>query len=441
MPSLHAEALDLFAAGKTSEAIDLLRRELRQSLDLDAVNDLAVMLAGAGERAAARELLVALRHVDPEHGGAEENLAQLGGDFSGGGSMADARARFLQVIAEAQQVWLPDNTDTLFHPAGHPLPDPAQAGERIALQLAVLERCGALWRGLGDDNSRELLLRYLAYRALGPAHVRLELEPTSYRQSVVGLVMQCQAQANVLGSRGMPLEWQMAVYDLSSVGYPLQVIGHPLPLASTFLFSQYAYRDEATLARPRPGDVALDVGGCWGDTALWLAHVVGPEGHVHTFEPTPANRSLLAKNVSLNPAIAARIRIWDAPLAGTAGETVFIRDGLAAGATMRTDADAVEGDRCELHTDTIDEMLRRGDLPRVDFLKVDVEGADLGVLEGAAETIASCRPRLALAAYHKPDDLETLPGFVESLGVPYRWYMQCSTMTDVDTVLFGVPVE
>jgi FkbM family methyltransferase len=438
--SLHAEAVDLFAAGRTDDAIALLRRAIGDSIDLDSLNDLAVMLAGAGDSTAARELLVALRHVDPEHDGASENLAQLGDD-STSGSMAEARARFFQVVADAQQERLADNMDVLFHPAGHPIPDPAQAGQRIALQLSVLERSGALWRGLGDDNSRELLLRYLAYRALGPVHVRLEIDPVSYRNSVVGLVMQAQAQSNILNSRGMPLEWQMGLYDLSSVGYPLQAIGQPLPLASTFLFSQYAYRDEAALARPLPGDVALDVGGCWGETALWLAHVVGPEGRVHTFEPTPSNRKLLAKNIELNPSIAARIQTWDAPLAATAGETVFIQDGLAAGATVREDAEQVAGTACELRTDTVDAIVQRGELPRVDFLKVDVEGADLGVLQGAAETIRSCRPRLALAAYHRPEDLATLPGFVESLGVPYRWYMQCSTMTDVDTVLFGTPVE
>ena len=96
---------------------------------------------------------------------------------------------------------------------------------------------------------------------------------------------------------------------------------------------------------------------------------------------------------------------------------------------------------CELVTDTIDALVARGDVERVDFLKIDVEGADLGVLEGAAETLRAFRPRLAIAAYHKPDDLAVLPDYVESLGLAYRWYLQCSTMTDVDTVAFGVPVE
>jgi hypothetical protein len=75
----------------------------------------------------------------------------------------------------------------------------------------------------------------------------------------------------------------------------------------------------------------------------------------------------------------------------------------------------------------------------VDFIKVDVEGAELDVLRGAAHTLRTQRPRLALAVYHRPEDPAVLPAFVASLDVSYRWYLQCSTMTDVDTVLFGVP--
>jgi FkbM family methyltransferase len=207
------------------------------------------------------------------------------------------------------------------------------------------------------------------------------------------------------------------------------------------MFSQYAYRDTGALAGPRAEDVALDVGGCWGETALWLSHVVGPGGQVHTFEPTPANRKILAKNLELNPGHGSRVTVWDTALSNKSGETMFVQNLLAAGATVRAAANEQTGETCELVTDTIDAMVQRGDLPRVDFIKVDVEGADLGVLQGAAQTIQSFRPRLALAAYHRPEDLATLPGYVESLGVPYRWYMQCSTMTEVDTVLFGVPVD
>jgi FkbM family methyltransferase len=354
------------------------------------------------------------------------------------------RAVFLQLVMEAQRTVLPDNLDPLFHPWGHALPDPADAGVRLAEQLEILDRCTTLWRRLGDVPSRELFLRFLAYRALGPAHVRLQFEPLDYRRAVIELSAKAIAEGGVMGVPGLPLEWQFHLYDLSVAGYPVRLLGQQLPLASTFVLSQYAYRDLSVGAFPRPGDVALDVGGCWGDTALWLAHHVGEQGAVHTFEPTPRNRALLERNLGLNQELAERVTVWEDPLAPTAGERVWVRDTVSAGAQMQGELPAQDDphgrESVELRTETIDALVARGDLPRVDFLKVDVEGADLGVLEGAAQTLLEHRPRLALACYHKPDDLVRFPDLVDSLGLAYRWYLQCSTMTPVDTVLFGVPV-
>jgi len=353
------------------------------------------------------------------------------------------RARFLQLALDARQTVLPDNLDPLFFPWGHALPDPAQAGRRLAEQLAILDRCTTLWRRLGDEPSRELFLRFLAYKALGPAHVRLQFDPARYRRAVIELSAKAIAQPGPLGALGLPLEWQFHLYDLSVGGYPIRLLGQQLPLASTFVLSQYAYRELAAGAHPRPGDVALDVGGCWGDTALWLAHHVGPQGAVHTFEPTPRNRALLQRNLDLNPELSERITVWGDPLGPVAGEPLWVRDAVAAGAQPQAEAAAVPAadgvETVELRTETIDALVARGALPRVDFLKVDVEGADVGVLEGAVQTLAEHRPRLALACYHKPDDLVRLPELVDSLGLAYRWYLQCSTMTHVDTVLFGVP--
>ncbi len=444
--ALHERALDRLGRGEAAAAVELLREAIADALDPEIVNDLAVVLASSGEPEQARELLQALLLMCPDYAAARENLGSLTEPTDGTpepaavpSAMADARGAFLQVVADSQTRCLPDNLDPLFHPYGHELPDPDGAGARLVEQLEILERATVLWRQLGDAESRRLWLRFLAYRALGPAHVRLQLEPLEYRRSVIALTAQMMRQPAALGTPGMPFEWGLHHYDLRPAGIPIEVIGPPLPLASTYLFSQYAYRDEAAGARPRPGDVAVDAGGCWGDTALWLAHAVGAEGRVHTFEPSPRNRSLLEANLRLNPALAPRVHVHPTPLGAHAGETVWIDNVIAAGATVREQA----GDRAasvQLSTDTVDALVQRGEIERVDFLKVDVEGADLGVLQGAAETIAQQRPRLAIAAYHRPDDLVSIPEFIASLQVEYRWYLQCSTMTDVDTVAFGVPV-
>ena len=51
-------------------------------------------------------------------------------------------------------------------------------------------------------------------------------------------------------------------------------------------------------------------------------------------------------------------------------------------------------------------------LDRVDFIKFDIEGAEHQALRGARETLRRLRPRLAMSAYHLPDDARTLPAEV-----------------------------
>ena len=148
--------------------------------------------------------------------------------------------------------------------------------------------------------------------------------------------------------------------------------------------------------------MALDVGGCWGETALWLAHEVGPGGHVHSFEPSPQNLLLLADNLERNLALVPRITVHAAPLGAEAGVPVLMDDAVAAGATTHAVGEDTGGRRTvPMTTETIDALVARGEIARVDFIKVDVEGADLAVLRGAAHTLRTQRPRLALATYHR----------------------------------------
>jgi len=57
----------------------------------------------------------------------------------------------------------------------------------------------------------------------------------------------------------------------------------------------------------------------------------------------------------------------------------------------------------------IDELVRDLRLPRVDFIKMDIEGAEQRALDGARETIGRYTPRMAICVYHRPDDLQEVP--------------------------------
>jgi FkbM family methyltransferase len=72
---------------------------------------------------------------------------------------------------------------------------------------------------------------------------------------------------------------------------------------------------------------------------------------------------------------------------------------------------------------TIDKIVVELQLPRVDFIKMDIEGAEVKALAGARVTIIKFKPRLSIATEHKPDDQFTIPSAVRSLRTDYK--MSC----------------
>ena len=69
----------------------------------------------------------------------------------------------------------------------------------------------------------------------------------------------------------------------------------------------------------------------------------------------------------------------------------------------------------------LDTYVARKSLPRVDYIKLDIEGAELDMLHGAAKTITRYKPKMAISAYHKWEDLWTLANYVKSLRSDYEF--------------------
>ena len=90
---------------------------------------------------------------------------------------------------------------------------------------------------------------------------------------------------------------------------------------------------------------------------------------------------------------------------------------------------------------TIDELITRGFVPRVDFIKMDVEGAESEALLGAAQSLRTFRPKLALTVYHRLTDFWTIPQSVDRLSPGYRFYLRHFTIHAEETVLFARAVS
>ena len=88
---------------------------------------------------------------------------------------------------------------------------------------------------------------------------------------------------------------------MRKIGYDIELYLSGLGIAIDFIFEQYAYKTvENNIVAVEKGDVVLDLGACWGDTALYFACKTGDQGKVYSFEFIPDNIKLFNINISLN---------------------------------------------------------------------------------------------------------------------------------------------
>ena len=69
---------------------------------------------------------------------------------------------------------------------------------------------------------------------------------------------------------------------------------------------------------------------------------------------------------------------------------------------------------------------------------MDIEGAELSALKGAADTIRKHKPKLAISVYHKPDDLALIPVYIQSLNENYRLYLDYYTIFGDEIILYAI---
>jgi hypothetical protein len=70
---------------------------------------------------------------------------------------------------------------------------------------------------------------------------------------------------------------------------------------------------------------------------------------------------------------------------------------------------------------TLDSFCKEYNVERVDFIKIDAEGSEREIIKGAKETIKRFKPKMAIAAYHLPDDKKVIPELVLSIRNDYKF--------------------
>lgn len=167
----------------------------------------------------------------------------------------------------------------------------------------------------------------------------------------------------------------------------------------------------------RPGDIVLDCGAHYGSYTR-RALKAGAR-LVVAIEPEPDNLECLRRNLAAEieqgRVILYSKGVWDRAeslplhldLTNSGGHSV-VMGGASSPASKR------------ISLTTIDAVVSELRLPRVDYIKMDIEGAEQRALAGARETLKRFKPRMAVAVYHLTGDAVAIPRIVTGINPAYR---------------------
>ncbi|MDZ4770924.1 MAG: FkbM family methyltransferase [Chloroflexota bacterium] len=157
-------------------------------------------------------------------------------------------------------------------------------------------------------------------------------------------------------------------------------------------------RGEVVLLRrlTKPGMTCLDIGGNVGQIALLLAKRAAP-AHVHVFEPSSANHARLLDNIARNR--FNNITVTRAAVSNNTDPlTLHIPRTYNTGAVSLYPDASWTSDTEIVPTVRLDEYAAVHALTQVDLIKIDVEGAEMDVLEGADALLKAHRPLVLMEA-------------------------------------------
>lgn len=143
------------------------------------------------------------------------------------------------------------------------------------------------------------------------------------------------------------------------------------------------------------GHIAVDAGANYGWYTTLLSRLVGSRGSVYAFEAMPSTALVLRQNCRLNK--CENVTILNCALGDRVGQTtIYDHQGHASGDASLFPIVKEQGHSYPCEMDTLDNIFQKLNLKRCDFIKCDVEGAELMVLKGAPYVLRTYQPTILL---------------------------------------------
>lgn len=148
---------------------------------------------------------------------------------------------------------------------------------------------------------------------------------------------------------------------------------------------------QALVDHLRAGSVFYDIGANVGFLTVLGARLVGPHGLVYAFEPVPLNAAYVRQNAQANR--FAQVQVIEKAVSNRCGTGELNLAKYSGGAALANVEPPLDADgKLQVDIVTIDDLVERHGLKPPGVVKIDVEGAELEVLEGMEATTKRYRP-------------------------------------------------
>ena len=274
---------------------------------------------------------------------------------------------------------------------------------------------------LEDERSKKLYIQYVVFKTINSNRFKLNLEFENISKQIKRIEgLQISSNEGYSSNIGY-----LHLYNLKNLGYDITIINNPIGILIDFVFEQYAYEK---LVSVKKDDVVIDCGGATGDTALYFSSKGASK--ILIVEFIKSNIELIKKQFQNNKKYNDLIEIIEKPLWDKSGvDLSYLEKGSATRVAFNNDYPK------KIQSGCIDEIAV--DI-EVDFIKMDIEGAELPALRGAAKTIKTNKPKLAICVYHKENDLIEIPKYIQSLNKDYKFFFDYYTDIGWEAVLFAI---
>lgn len=170
----------------------------------------------------------------------------------------------------------------------------------------------------------------------------------------------------------------------------------------------------------KDNDVIIDAGSNCGYLALLFSKLSGKNGKVFAFEPDKFNIDCIVENINLNSDLENTIVIEDLLIWNKNTEIDFYEAGTVGSSAVWIPENAILVKKKAI---TIDSWVQENNIKKLDFIKMDIEGAEIEAIEGCLETIKTLKPNFAIASYHWVNGEQTyikLEKMFEEMNYPYK---------------------